>query len=78
MDYDVRKKLYSVEFVAETKDGETFADSVVLTSTRQIEMQVRHYYPDVKRLQSFTCDAVMCSMSASEFYSGSIQTKIGE
>ena len=78
MDYEIKKKLYSVEFVAETKDGEIMSDCLPLTSTRQIEQQVRHYYPDVKRLQTFTVDTVMCSMPVSAFYSDSVHTKIGE
>lgn len=77
MDYNIKKKLYNLDFVAETKDGEVVTGTITATTSRQLELQVRHYYPDVAQLQSFSCTPYMCSMSAGEFFENSVKTKIG-
>ena len=76
VEYQVRKKVYRIDFEGETCDGEAVAGTITALTSRSIELQVRHWYPDVSKVTSFSCTTAMCSMGVAAFYASATRTVI--
>lgn len=78
MNYSIGKKLYHVEYVAETSAGETVSGECYIESMRNTLQQLKHYDRDIKKIVSLTSDMVYAAMSINSFVESATITRIGE